>query len=65
MPGFRSLHDGVDAGGHVLDVGILLVVFDQVHAEFVEAEVGDADAAFHILQVGVLSVCICLSCFSR
>lgn len=54
--GIRSLHDGVDAGGHVLDVGILLVVFDQVHAEFVEAEVGDADAAFHILQVGDLGL---------
>lgn len=45
---------GVDAGGQAVDVGVGAVIAHEVHAELVEAQVGDGDAARHIFQVDVL-----------
>ena len=47
-----SLHHCVDAGGNVIDVGVLFAVFHKVHAEFCQAEVGDAHCAVDVLDVG-------------
>ena len=41
--------DGMYAMRHVLDIGVLVVIGEQVHAELVQAEAGDGNAAGHVL----------------
>ena len=54
-PGMQSLvgvggHDGVQALGGGGQVAVLLHVVEQVHAEVVEAQIGDRDAGADVLQ---------------
>ena len=46
-----ALHHGIDAARKPVDVWVVAVVAHQVHAELVEAQVGDGHAARNVFQV--------------
>ena len=49
-----ALDHSVDARRCAFDVGVVAMIADQIHAELIEAEVGDADAAVHIFKIEYL-----------
>lgn len=54
MPRLVALDHSVDARRCAFDVGVVAMIADQIHAELIEAEVGDADAAVHIFKIEYL-----------
>ena len=49
--GLVALHHGVDAAREPVDAGVVAVIAHQVHAELVEAQIGDGHAARNVFQV--------------